>query len=297
MSDSQPGNAHNHLATFSASVGHGVVYTGVPVSGPGLGWGPAAPVHLVDAVWVDNDQPANVIAWDPKVDAEFRHELSSHGVVLLSPRGYADRTAFGMLVACRELFSRAYPDHRLVGAMALADKLRWMSLCYLSEGISVQAPDGARLTNHTRHRSPQDQERESPTGEDLLVRRYYDECLNGQGTLWQEVPVASARLDGLHLPARAGGRSWWHGLKTSDLREALQSYDTEVIEAKALLNTDVIGQAIAGAILLAHECPDHRLIRQTVVIGQRPDPCLEWVCHKRGIQVVWFAPEAVRTAP
>ena len=45
------------------------------------------------------------------------------------------------------------------------------------------------------------------------------------------------------------------------------------------------GQVIAGADLIARQFPDHRLIRQTVVVSGEPDPALRWVCEKQGIRV------------
>ena len=69
--------------------------------------------------------------------------------------------------------------------------------------------------------------------------------------------------------------------------DALSVYDAEVIEAKGRMNTDVIGQVVAGASLLARAYPNHPLIPQTVVVGGEPDPALDWVCVSVGS--AWFA--------
>ena len=92
-------------------------------------------------------------------------------------------------------------------------------------------------------------------------------------------------LDGLHVPTGEAGRSLEHWRADMDLKSALRDFDVEVIEAKRQLNTDVIGQVIAGANLIARQFPDQRLIRQTVVVSGEPDPALRWVCDKRGILV------------
>jgi hypothetical protein len=43
--------------------------------------------------------------------------------------------------------------------------------------------------------------------------------------------------------------------------------DVEIIEAKRAMNMDMIGQSIAGAIVLTHTYSQHRLITKTVVVG------------------------------
>src|SRR5437762_2949477 len=87
-----------NLAEFVAAHG-GRAYTGVPLSGPALGWPPNSPVHHVDAVWFETREPGAVVPWTEASSSEFATLVASRPAVLVSPRGYADRTAFGMLLA------------------------------------------------------------------------------------------------------------------------------------------------------------------------------------------------------
>jgi hypothetical protein len=288
----QAKRARANLAEFVATHG-GVAFAGVPVSGPELGWPSGAPEHLADAVWFDTGSSGDVITWSDSVKFDFSALLASRPATLVSPRGYADRTVFGMLIACRDLLSRAYPNHELLRAVALMDtteKMRGRSIVYLAEGIPVIGTDGtAREPRGGNPAPPSWGERVTPSGEDLLIGRYYNERLKGTGTLWQEVPVSDAALDGLYIRALEGTLGWWSRRDTQDLAKTIGKFDVGVVEAKLEMNTHVIGQSVAGAVGLAHAHPRHRLITQTVVVGGLPDPCLDWVCAKRGIAVVRFA--------
>lgn len=262
----------------------GRVYVDVPVASPELGWPPDTISHRVDAVWFDTGTPGEIV--DPASDraAAFTKDLE-RDAVLVSARGYSDRTAFGMLVACRELLSRSYPEHGTLRCLALTDEPRWMDAPYLAAGITLEYPEGVAPWPTKRRSGGPIEQRARPSGEDLLLRRYYDEVYDAAGTLWQEVPVSTARLDGLGVPSLPGAFEWWPGKKTIDLATVIRDNDVEVIEAKSMMNTDVIGQTIAGASLLTHEYPRHRLVSQTAVVGGTPDHALDWVCRKLGIQV------------
>jgi hypothetical protein len=100
--------------------------------------------------------------------------------------------------------------------------------------------------------------------------------------------LSDAALDGLYLPGRDGDLAWWPGGGAIDLTAIVAEFDVEIIEAKRTMNFDVIGQSVAGAIVVAHAYPTHRLISQTVLVGGLPDSCLDWVCRKRGIAVCRF---------
>jgi len=267
----------------------GRAYVSVPVSGPRLGWGSDSPTHFADAVWIDDGDSGSVIDWSDDVTVEFNDLLASLPAVLVSPRGYADRTAFGMLIACRELLSRAYPAHQLLRAAALSDKLSRRSIAYFAEGIGVIRADGTKPDPPGRRGPFRSARRQPPSAEDLLLARYYDETLAKRGTMWHEVPVSDAALDGLYVGDLRGSIDWWSPTSKDALREIVARHDVTVVEVKRKMNTDVIGQAIAGAIVLAHEVPEHQRIDQAVVVGGHPDPGLDWVCHKRGISVTRFS--------
>jgi hypothetical protein len=96
--------------------------------------------------------------------------VASHPAYLISPRGNADRTAFGMLIACRELLSRAYPDHQLLQAIALTEKMSRRSIAYLAEGIQVIQPDGSSPAP-ARNRGPVLRGKpDKPSAEDALLK-------------------------------------------------------------------------------------------------------------------------------
>ena len=181
-----------HLEQFAATKGQGRVYASVPVSGVESGWPVGTPVHVVDVVWLDTGGVGDIVDWSPRIRGEFTDGVANSNAILVSPRGYADRTAFGMLIAGRELFSRAYPHHRRLDALCLSDRLCGRSIAYLAEGIPVQHPDGTNLPN-VDHRGPRLRgEPETPTGEDALMRQFYEESCANRGTLWQEVPASDA---------------------------------------------------------------------------------------------------------
>jgi hypothetical protein len=207
--------------------------------------------------------------------------------VIISGRGYSDRTAFGMLIAGRELLSRSYPQHRRLGCVALSDRPCRRDTAYLAAGIPIEYLEGVEPWPETRRGPFPTRPRPVPSGQDALLDRYYRELCGARGTFWQEVPVGDAALDGLYVTTRPGTFEWWPG-KHVDLASTVRDFDVEVVEAKAAVNADVIGQAVAGASLLMHDYPQHRVVSQAVVVGGEPDKALDWVCHKRGIQLARF---------
>lgn len=270
------------LEAFAVRSG-GRAYTSVPVSGPRLGgWPATTPVHRVDAVWFDTGDDGAVVQHTDSTAGQFVEDLSTHPATVLSIRGYTDRTALGMLIAGRELLSRSHPDHKLLTCMALGGKPTWMDTVYLAGGIGIEFADPESIRPSG---SPHPGNPGRSDFEDAQILRYFEDAHRHSGWLIQEVPVADRRLDGLHVPTGEAGRSLEHWRADMDLKSALRDFDVEVIEAKRQLNTDVIGQVIAGANLIARQFPDHRLIRQTVVVSGEPDPALRWVCDKRGILV------------
>ena len=268
---------------------HGRAFLDVPVSGKLLGWRSNARIQMVDAVIVDTGQASQPTEWDDAQHDEFAELLAAHPATLVSLHGYSDRTVFGTLVAGRELLSRAYPNHQLLRCVAMSDKPSGRDIAYYTAGMEILFPDGVDqwqsgpVAPYSRKRPKR------PSFEDALIERYYNDTCKAQGTVWNEVPVADAALDALRIPDLPGELNWWpENARLDGLQSILRDFDVEVIEAKRRLNTGVIGQVMAGAILLAHAYPLHRLIRQTVVVAGRPEPALEWVCNKLGITVVRF---------
>lgn len=271
------------------SVHGGRVYTAVPVCGAGLGdWPAGTPVHLIDAVWFDAGGTGTII--DGGDDQQFRLDIASFPATLLTAWDYADRNLLGSLVACRELLSRSYPNHRLLRCVALGGRPSWMDAAYLGRGFGRQFDDPATFfpTGTPHPGNPGVSEYE-----DAQLRLYFNEGLDARGWLIQEVPVADRRLDGLHVPTADIHRPLERWRQDMDLATVLTNFDVEVIEAKRALNMDVIGQVIAGADLLGRQYQQHRLISQTVVVSTE-DPALQWVCDKLGIFVATVPDDDVR---
>lgn len=177
-----------NLAQF-VTVRGGTAFANVPVSGDNLGAAADDPVHTVDAVWFATGGAGEAVPWNDADPVGFGRLVAEYPAFLVSTRGYADRTAFGMLVACRELFSRAYPQHQLLRAIALTEKMSRRSIVYLAEGIQVVQPDGS-APHPAGNRGPLLRGKpDEATAEDSFLERYYVKVLRATGTLWQEVPV------------------------------------------------------------------------------------------------------------
>ena len=139
------------------------------------------------------------------------------------------------------------------------------------------------------------------SGEDELLERYWQD--QGKPMLWLEVKLGGGgpgawpnkrshrRLDGLMIPGLAvtgePNVRWW-GDRNHELADHVRGRPIELIEVKRHLNFDVIGQAIAGTDMFSRTYPEHGLIRQVAVVGGEPDSALEWLCAKRGIDVVRY---------
>jgi hypothetical protein len=113
-------------------------------------------------------------------------------------------------------------------------------------------------------------------GEDRLLHVHWR---TEGGRLWREVPVGAGgkvrRIDGVHIPggecADGTGQVPW------------SEPGIRVIEAKAVLNSDVIGQAMGGlAAAREHGAPDPT----PVALVQVEDPALVPVCKELGIDLV-----------
>jgi hypothetical protein len=109
--------------------------------------------------------------------------------------------------------------------------------------------------------------------------------LDARGAIIQEVPIATRRLDGLYLPHRSPAeiRMW---SSDDDLADLLCGHsEVEVVEVKRRLNSDVIGQAVAGSDILRYENPRVQRVGRTVVVEEGSSPALEWVCQELNITV------------
>lgn len=95
------------------------------------------------------------------------------------------------------------------------------------------------------------------------------------------------RLDGLYLPEVGDDRiAWWSDVGADRLAQLIEGHPATVLESKAELNPDVIGQAVAGVDMLSRSYPRHgRLDAVVTVWGPVADRALGWVADRRGIAV------------
>ncbi len=105
-------------------------------------------------------------------------------------------------------------------------------------------------------------------------------------------------LDGLHLPG-AGDDAVvrWTSFDQNRLPGLLRSEPAVILEAKRELNTDVIGQAIAGRDFVSRSYPDHGPLSMVVTVGGPVvDSALRWVADRRGIQIHEVVPSGQNQA-
>lgn len=136
------------------------------------------------------------------------------------------------------------------------------------------------------------QEWKPRTHEDKLLLNYYQ---SKAGILVLEVPIGSSkvwpvkskirRIDGIRIP-NALERILRFTEVINSFDELIKGQEIELIEVKVKLNRLVIGQIIAGIDMFEREY-NHSNIRPIIVCSEG-DPALEWVCKKRGIEVVIY---------
>ena len=135
------------------------------------------------------------------------------------------------------------------------------------------------------------------TGEDRLLLDWWEEQgargllvlelklgLRGPGS-WP-APRRHKRLDGLFLPA--AGRNEivdWSSVGNEALSELVQGHPAVVLESKDSLNTDVIGQAVAGIDMFSRSFPAHGRLDAWATVWGPVDPALAWVASRRGIHI------------
>ena len=140
----------------------------------------------------------------------------------------------------------------------------------------------------------------------IPVSTYEDALLNALwrqrgGTNWWflEVPIGYAdapansrrhrRLDAVVLPfPRPEVSPQLQDL--DELTEAVVGAKVELVEAKKRLNTDVVGQLLAGASMFSSRYPKHGPLVLTAVVEHNRDAALRWYCASVGIEVVETKP-------
>ena len=139
------------------------------------------------------------------------------------------------------------------------------------------------------------------SGEDRLLELWWQQERAGRGLLVLEVKLGQGlpgswqnrrshrRLDGLYLPdAGIDSVVWWNDLGAERLEELITDRPATLLESKDSLNTDVIGQVVAGVDMLSRSYPTHGRIDTVATVWAPTDPALRWVCNSLGIEV--FAP-------
>jgi len=100
------------------------------------------------------------------------------------------------------------------------------------------------------------------------------------------------RLDGLHVPSGPSAILRWEDTDRDDFASWVAGEQVNLLESKASLNTDVIGQVVAGVDMFSRSYPSAGQIQPIVTVWAPADPALTWVCHKRGIEVFSQTPSA-----
>ncbi len=217
------------LGRFARERG-GTVFIEVPVVGLHPPWDDARSKTLVDSVWFPTAASNEVFDWEAHQDA-FMHLAPVQAATLVSARGYLDRTAFGVLLVGRMLYAQTFgvPMPR---CLALSTQ-RYPNVerVYAEHGIEYASSSDA--INRESVRASQ-----GGANEDALLLTHYAQHYRGRGTLLTEARVPPWRVDGL-----------WHenGHMTIHAAATLpEAGAVDLIEVKPDLNTDVIGQAVAG---------------------------------------------------
>ncbi len=132
--------------------------------------------------------------------------------------------------------------------------------------------------------------------EDHLLQRYWTNnrqrgLMVTEVQLGRDGPVGKGgsarkghwRMDAVYIPDHPTHeiRLWRPG---DGLEAEIADRDVEILEAKRHWTPDVIGQVVAGAALVGHSFPRHRLVSKVVIIDGDADPTLERVCNMLGIR-------------
>lgn len=100
-----------------------------------------------------------------------------------------------------------------------------------------------------------------------------------------EAAPSDRRLDALVLP-EAPDRVSDQDQHLHELSSAVESQPVELIEAKASLDVDVIGQLLCGAAMFTGKYPRHGPMTLTALVGTADDAALKWCCDLENIEVL-----------
>lgn len=100
-----------------------------------------------------------------------------------------------------------------------------------------------------------------------------------------QVASSDRRLDALVIPS-GGDRVSPQGHHLSEIGTAVESHPVDLIEAKARLDIDVIGQLLCGAAMFTAKYPNHGPMRLIALVGKVDDAALMWFCNLERIEVV-----------
>jgi hypothetical protein len=264
------------------------VFTSVPVTLPRWhGWGPNCRKRL-DTVAVPSAGQGTVTAFDENA---FRTALSEprpiHPILVW---GYANRPAFGYLATRQAFLARSWHPNGPVRPVALVapgrDRPNTTS-AYFAAGFDIIATPGVatRRTASSRGQIARNDPWEAPRS---VEDRYLHELWrNRQRVGWwlAEVPIgqgAARRIDAVVIESPRPRRS----KAGADLRDfgvaVAEGGSIELIEAKARLNPDVIGQLLCGAHLFGESWPGHGPLSLTACVAKPRDEALQWYCARHG---------------
>lgn len=133
---------------------------------------------------------------------------------------------------------------------------------------------------------------------ELNIMRQY--LVQAGGYIYGEVPIGKIpnrllwsdkcsirRIDGVRIPIEFKTEDILH-FQTNRMQfmEQICTHTPEIIEAKLKLNRLVIGQVLAAEDLFTvqYQVPKVHL----VILCNKTDSAMEWVCQKRNIKVIQF---------
>jgi hypothetical protein len=89
----------------------------------------------------------------------------------------------------------------------------------------------------------------------------------------------------VHIPgARPKEICLWDGDHEA-FDASVANQPVELIESKATLTMQAIGQAVAAPDFFSRCYPQHGRLVPVITVSPDPDAALEWVCNQRGIKV------------
>lgn len=276
------------------------VISGVPVTGPNwAGWGPSANERTVCvAVGEPGSGPGTLEPYDGD-DMSLRRRFAAGPVRPILRWGYLDRTGFGRIVTRAAFLRRSWDLEVPLVPVALVRPGKAHSNvagAFVAAGIEIfelsgtssasRRPGGAAGFKRDPWNDPQ-------PGEDHLLRALW-ERRERQGWWLAEVPVgwreaptdrSARRIDAVRVD--------WKDSRTSaagmDLAEFAAHLDegvtVELIEVKAVLNADVIGQLLSGRLMFEQSNRTVGGITLTACVRQGNDEPLHWFCEAHGIAV------------